>query len=291
MKTGVIGLGAMGGAMAVNLARAGLLAEVWNRSRDKAVAIAAQTGCAIAASPSDLAAACDVVITSVSADADLLSVIDALSPGVRPGSVIIDTSTVSADTARRVAAQLAAAQAAFLDAPVSGGPIGARDATLSIMVGGDAATLARVRPVFEAIGKTIVHIGDTGTGQAAKAVNQILVAGIMQGISEALAFGVAQGLPMTRVIEAVGSGAAQNRLLDRCGRGMLVGDYSEGFKLSLHHKDLTICKRMAAALGVQLPIVEMTLIHYRRLMEAGHGDEDISALHRAKQAMFETPHG
>jgi 3-hydroxyisobutyrate dehydrogenase len=285
MKTGVIGLGAMGAPIARNLHRAGHLAAVWNRSPDKAAQLHADTGVYLATSPVDLAAHCELIILSVSADEDVLAVIDSLIPGLQPGSVVLDTSTVSRETAQS-AAQHLPPDAAFLDAPVSGGIEGARNGTLAMMIGGDAAVLARIRPVLECIAGRIAHMGPVGSGQATKAVNQVMAAGINQAVTEALAFGAALGLPMDQVIEVVGSGAAGNWFLTHRGPTMTKGIFDPGFRVALHHKDLHICKQMAAQFGVALPVVEMTLIHYRRLMQAGFGDEDISALYREKQSLF-----
>jgi 3-hydroxyisobutyrate dehydrogenase len=285
MKTGVIGLGAMGAGIARNLHRAGCLVAAWNRSPDKARQLHGDTGVYIASSPDDLAARCELIILSVSADADVLEMSDALRPGLQPGAVVLDTSTVSRATAQEAAARLAP-QAAFLDAPVSGGTEGARTGTLAMMIGGDAEVLARIRPVLEAIAARIEHMGPVGAGQATKAVNQVMAAGINQAVTEALAFGEALGLPMEQVIEVVGSGAAGNWFLDHRGPSMTQGRYEPGFRVALHHKDLAICQQMAAQFAVALPVVEMTLIHYRRLIQAGFGDEDISALFREKRALF-----
>ncbi len=287
MKAGVIGLGAMGMPIAINLYKSGHLTTAWNRSRAKALELAAQTGVTVADSPSDLASRCGLIVTSVSADVDLLEVITALMPGLSPGTIVVDTSTVSADTARRAAQQLAQVGAHFLDAPVTGGVEGARNGTLSMMVGGDAALLELARPTLETIAQRIVHIGPTGSGQSAKAVNQIMAAGINQAVTEAIAFAQALELPLEKVIEAVGGGAAASWFLSRRGPSMTQGNFAPGFRVALHAKDLKICKQMAADLRAQLPVVEMTLIHYQRLMEAGYGDEDISALFRLKQRLFE----
>lgn len=285
-KVGVIGLGAMGAPMARNLARAGRLAGVWNRTADKAAALAAELGVRQADAPDDLARHCEVILTCVSADADLLAVVDQALPGLDGDKLLIDTSTVQPATAVEVARRLAEAGCGFLDAPVSGGVEGARQGALAIMVGGDAHTLERARPVLEAIGRQITHMGPVGSGQATKAVNQIMAAGINQAVSEALAFAEAEGLPLDKVIEVVASGAAGNWFLERRGPAMVRGEFPPGFRLALHHKDLAICRAIAERHGVSLPVVEMTLIHYRRLMEAGFGDEDISALFREKRRLF-----
>jgi 3-hydroxyisobutyrate dehydrogenase len=286
MRTGFVGLGAMGQPMARNLHRAGLLAAVWNRSAAKAQAFSAETGVAAAGSLAELAEICEAVVTCVSADADVLTVTDALGASLAAGAVVMDCSTVAADTAREAAARLAAHDAEFLDCPVSGGTEGARDGTLSIMVGGEAAALQRARPVLEALGRNIVHMGPAGAGQAAKATNQIMVAGINQAVTEALAFGQAQGLPMDRLIAALEKGAAANWFLSHRGPTMVEGRYPLGFKVALHAKDLEICRRMAEADGARLPLIEMTLKHYARLLDAGSTEEDISALFRLKSDMF-----
>jgi 3-hydroxyisobutyrate dehydrogenase len=288
MKTGVIGLGAMGAPMARNLHAAGYLAAVWNRSPDKAAQLQAESGVPVAASPAALAEQCELLILSVSADADVLEMIDALRPGLPEGAVVLDTSTVSRATARQAAARLLPA-AEYLDAPVSGGIEGARQGRLAMMVGGDGAVLERIRPVLDCLAGRIEHMGPVGAGQATKAVNQVMAAGVNQAVSEALAFAEALGLPLDKVIEVVGSGAAGNWFLAHRGPGMTQGKFDPGFRVALHHKDLVICKAMAAELGASLPLVEMTLIHYRRLMQAGFGDEDISALFREKRGLFGKP--
>ncbi|MFZ5594122.1 MAG: NAD(P)-dependent oxidoreductase [Pseudomonadota bacterium] len=287
MRTGVIGLGAMGMPIAANLHQAGYLAAAWNRTRAKAEAFARQTGAAIASTPVELATQCELILISVSADQDLLEVIDALLSGLAPGSVVVDTSTVSAQTARQVAQQLARKGVHFLDAPVTGGVEGAKSAKLTMMVGGDAVVLERVRPTLEAIVQRIVHMGPAGSGQMTKATNQIMAAGVNQAVTEALAFAKAAGLSLDKVIEAVGGGAAGNWFLSHRGPTMVRDNFTPGFRLALHHKDLSICKQMASDLGARLPVIEMTLIHYQRLMETGYGDEDISALFRLKQKLFE----
>jgi len=286
MKTGMIGLGAMGAPMARNLHRAGYLAAIWNRSNDKARQLGEELGVQVATTPAALAQACELVILSVSADADVLEVISALMPTLAPGSVVLDTSTVSQSTALAAAEQLNSIEVAFLDAPVSGGIEGARKGTLAMMIGGDATVLEKITPVLDAIAGRIAHMGPVGAGQATKAVNQVMAAGINQAVSEALAFAQALELPLDKVIDVVGSGAAGNWFLTHRGPTMVKGQFEPGFRVALHHKDLAICRQMAEELDVALPVVEMTLIHYRRLMAAGFGDEDISALFREKQALF-----
>jgi len=192
-------------------------------------------------------------------------------------------STVSSATAQQAAAILYAKQASFLDAPVSGGVEGAKNGTLAMMVGGEATVLARVRPILQAMTARIEHLGDTGAGQACKAVNQIMCAGINQAVTEALAFAEAQGLDLDKVIDVVSGGAAGNWFLAHRGKTMTQGVFQPGFKLALHHKDLLICQQMAQQVAVASPLVEATLNDYAQLMQQGFGDEDISALYRLKQ--------
>ena len=284
MKTGVIGLGAMGANMARRLAGAGHLQTVFNRTQEKAARLAAECRCAHSSSVAELAEQSELILICVSRDQDVLEMVNAVKAKIKPGSIVVDTSTVSADTARQAAALLAEHEAAFLDGPVSGGVEGAKRGSLAMMVGGDEAILARARPALNAIAANIVHIGPTGSGQASKAVNQIMVAGINQAVTEALAFGKGMGLPMDRVVDIVATGAAGNWFLEHRGKTMLAGSYEPGFKLALHHKDLSICQAMTKSLSENaLPIIEMTLIHYQKLMDEGYGDEDISALFRLKQ--------
>ncbi len=280
MKVGVIGLGAMGAPMAMNLRRAGLLRAIWNRTRSRAQALSRETGVAIAESPAELAAGVDLVLTSVSRDADLEEVINALLPGVRSGGAVADTSTVSADTARAMAAALKPKGAAFLDCPVSGGVEGARNGHLAMMVGGEEPVLELIRPVLATLAATIVYMGPSGSGQATKAVNQIMAAGINQAVTEALAFGESMGLDLTKVIDVVSQGAAANWYLSHRAKTMVAGRFAPGFKVALHHKDLAICRAMGG--GRPLPIVDLTLENYQRLIDRGYGAEDISALYRIK---------
>jgi 3-hydroxyisobutyrate dehydrogenase len=232
--------------------------------------------------PEDLAAQVDLVLICVSADQDVLEMITAISQTIKPGSTVVDMSTISSETALAAAALLAQKQVAFLDAPVSGGVEGAKNGTLSIMVGGDAAILEKAKPVLASMSARITRMGEVGSGQATKAVNQIMCAGINQAVTEALAFGQAQGLPMDKVIEVTSAGAAGNWFLDRRGLTMTNGTFTPGFKLALHHKDLLICQAMAEKLNLPIPVSEMTIANYVKLMAEGYGDEDISALFRLK---------
>jgi len=283
IRAGVIGLGAMGVSMAKNLADAGLLSTVWNRTVSKANAFAEEAGVAIAADPAQLASDCNVILTCVSADEDLLNVIAQILPSVKPGTTVVDTSTVSPATAQQIAASLSEADAGFVDAPVSGGVEGARKGTLSVMAGGDSANILRIMPVLEAISASITHMGPVGSGQATKAVNQVMIAGVAEAVCEAIALAEKLNLPSERLLSVVGAGAAGSWFLDHRGESMMKNEFDVGFKLSLLLKDLLICKTLAQDLDISLPTVEAAITDYRELVELGDGDHDISGLIRLKR--------
>ena len=287
MRTGFVGLGAMGTHMARNLHRAGLLAGVWNRSAAKATALASELKVPAPATLPELAALCDAVVSCVSADADVLDVIRAMAPALKQGALALDCSTVGAETARQAAELLAPRQIDFLDCPVSGGVEGARDATLAIMVGGGLAAFERAQPILKALGRTIAHFGPVGSGQAAKATNQIMCAGIIEAVAEAMAFAHAQGLPLDKLIDTLGKGAGSSWYFVHRAPNMARGAYPAGFRVRLHAKDLRICHDMAARFGVALPVVERMLAEYAELAARGYGDEDISATFRLKAELFE----
>jgi 3-hydroxyisobutyrate dehydrogenase len=277
----------MGMYMARNLHRAGLLTAVWNRTPEKARALAAELKVSAPATLAELAADCDAVVSCVSADADVLEVMAALAPALKSGALALDCSTVGADTARQAAALLSPRGVAFLDCPVSGGVEGARDGTLVIMVGGDPEAFERAQPILRAIGRTITLFGPTGSGQAAKATNQIMCAGIIEAVAEAMAFAHAQGLPLEKLINTLGKGAGSSWYFVHRAPNMARGAYPAGFRVRLHAKDLGICHAMAARFGVELPVVERMLGEYAELMARGYGDEDISATYRLKEELFE----
>lgn len=287
-RVGFLGLGAMGAGMARNLHKHGMLAAVWNRTAEKAAALAQETNCLHAATLADVAAQCDAIVTCVSADADVLGIVDALLQVIRPNTIVIDCSTISADTARSAAHRLQQCGVHFLDAPVSGGVEGARDGTLAIMVGGNDDAFARARPILETMGRTVTHFGVSGTGQAAKATNQIMCAGVIQAVAEAMAFAKSEELPLDKVIDTLGKGAGSSWYFVNRAPNIVRDSYPAGFRVRLHEKDLQICRAMAARHGVQLPLIEMTLVHYRRLIDKGYGDEDISTLFRLKDDLFIT---
>jgi 3-hydroxyisobutyrate dehydrogenase len=283
MKTGIIGLGAMGTGMARNLHSAGNLYRIWNRTREKADLLAKDLNIEVTETLEELATDCEMIITCVSRDEDVLEVISALAKNIKTDAIVVDTSTVSAETAKQAAALLNEKGAHFLDCPVSGGVEGAKNGTLAMMAGGDERILERARGTLSVMASNIVYMGTTGSGQATKAVNQHMAAGINQAVTEALAFGDLLGLDMDKVVDIVSTGACSNWFLEHRGKSMLAGIFKPGFKLALHHKDLEIVKNMAEGISdINLPMVEMTLIHYRRLIDDGYGDEDISALYRLK---------
>ncbi len=284
LRVGFVGLGAMGWPMAGHLKRAGRLVAVANRSAAKAQEFAREQGVAAPATLTELATMCNVIALCVSADADVLAVTREIAASAKVGTVVVDHSTVSSATAQQAQAMMQAAGGDFLDAPVSGGVEGAKNGKLSIMVGGNADTLARVRPVLEAYAARISHMGPSGAGQNTKAVNQVLVAGIAQGVCEGLALGEALGLDPDVLLPTLLSGAAGCWFLDKRGATMLRSEFSGGFKLSLLHKDLKIVRELAQSVGTDSSIIEKSLADYAELMAQGHGDEEISALIRRKRA-------
>ncbi|MET0225424.1 MAG: NAD(P)-dependent oxidoreductase, partial [Dokdonella sp.] len=229
-------------------------------------------------------ASSNVVALCVPADADVLALVRELAPHAREGTVFVDHSTVSSVTAQSAAAMLREHGCAFLDAPVSGGVEGARNGKLSIMVGGDADALDRVRPALDCYAARVSHMGAVGAGQNTKAVNQVLVAGIAQAVCEGLALSEKLGLDAERLLPTLLAGAAGNWFLDKRGATMLRGEYGVGFKLALLHKDLKIVRELALAAGTDRSVIEQSLGDYAVLLAQGHGDEDISALIRLKRA-------
>jgi len=282
IRAGFIGLGNMGLHMAGHLKRVGLLVGVGNRSMEKAQTFA--TGHDVRArTPDELAQMCNVIALCVSADADVLDVTTQIAANAQPGTIVIDHSTVSSETAKQAHALMRKAGGDFLDAPVSGGVEGAKNGKLSIMVGGDAGTLTRAKPVLEAYGARIGHMGPVGAGQNTKAVNQVLVAGIAQAVCEGLALGEALKLDPAVLLPTLLSGAAGCWFMEKRGATMLRNEFMGGFKLSLLHKDLKIVRELAQAAGTDHSIVDKSLHDYAELMAQGHGDEEISALIRRKR--------
>jgi len=281
-RIGVVGLGTMGGAMAANLARAGFPLTAWNRTPGRSHELEA-LGIDIAATPRALASTADIVLVCVSDTPDVEAVLfgpEGVAEGAAPGSLVIDCSTIDPAASRRFAARLAENGIGFVDAPVTGGSEGARNATLAILVGGAPADVERAQPVLAAIGRTITHLGPVGSGQAAKAVNQVILAATYLGVAEGLVLALKAGLDPHQVVEALSGGAAQSWVLaNRSGR-MLANEYPLGFKVALHLKDLGIALDIARESGAVLPIAALVAQLEAGLVATGHGDDDMSALAR-----------
>lgn len=284
MKAGFIGLGAMGAPMARHLHARGLLTAVGNRTQAKADALAAELEVRAARS-ADNFADCELVALCVSLDADVLENVTALAGVLRRGAVVVDHSTVSVQTAQRAAALLAAEGIGFIDAPVSGGVEGARNGKLSVMAGGEATVLEQARPVLEAYAARISHMGGTGAGQATKAVNQVLVAGINEAVCEGLALGEKLGLDPQVLLPTLMAGAAGNWFLEKRGATMLDSRFTPGFKNAHMLKDLRIASAIAASAGLQLPALQQALADYGELVERRRGEEDTSSLIELKRAV------
>ena len=278
-----VGLGAMGAPMASHWALRGYLKAVWNRTPERSEAFAQEHKVMALQHLQDLPSKAKILALCVSRDDDVLMVIETLFKGLTSDHLVIDFSTISPDTSKLAARMVRGSGADFLDAPVTGGVEGATHGTLAIMVGGRLGSLEKIRPLLETIAARIIHMGDVGMGQSAKAVNQVLCAGINEAVTEALAFGDHLGLDMEKVIEAIKGGAAGNWFLDKRGKSMIEGRFSPGFKLGLHLKDLEIVATMAQDLGITLPLTETTREHYVQLLQQGYGDDDISALYRLKR--------
>ncbi len=274
----------MGQPMARHLNRVGLLRAVCNRTSTKTKLLAEELGVLGVADPAELGQHCNAVVLCVSADADVLALTRTIADSAVVGMTVIDHSTVSSATAKQARTLMLAAGGDFLDAPVSGGVEGAKNGKLSVMVGGDADTLQRMRPLLEAYALRISHMGDSGAGQNAKAVNQVLVAGIAQAVCEGLALSEKLGLDPTILLPTLSAGAAGSWFLDKRGASMLRNEFSIGFKLALLHKDLNIVRELALTAGTESSVVERSLSDYAALMAKGYGDEDISALIRLKRA-------
>jgi len=282
-KIGFIGLGIMGQGMARNILKAGFSLAVWNRTASKMDPLEAE-GATAASNPADLAAQSDIIVICVSDTPDVEAVImgeQGVLGGVKPGSLVVDCSTISPIVTRELADVLAERQAAMLDAPVSGGSEGASQGTLSIMVGGAAKDFERAKPVLEAMGKKITHVGSNGAGQTVKLVNQILVVGHALALSEAMLFAQAGGVDLEKALEAVSAGAAGSWMLSNRGPQIIRRDWRPGFTVDLQQKDVRLVLGAADELGVPLP--GTALIHqlYRTLQARGLGGDGNHALVKA----------
>ena len=284
---GFIGLGIMGRGMARNIANAGFPLFVYNRTASR-MAELADVGAKPTTSPADVARHCDIIITCVSDTPDVEAVItgpDGVIHGIKPGALVIDMSTISPQATVALAEQIRAHGGTMLDAPISGGSEGAAKGTLSIMVGGDAADFNRALPVFQAMGKNIVHVGAQGAGQTVKLVNQILVVGNALAMSEALLFAQTGGADLQKALTAASGGAAGSWMLSNRGPQILNRDWRPGFTIDLQQKDLRLVLAAADDVGVPLPGTALIFQLYRTLQQAGLGHEGNHALVKALEQL------
>ena len=280
LKIGYIGLGLMGKSIARNILKAGFSLVVHNRSQS-AVAELVGEGAQSAASPAEVAARVEVVFTNLpdSPDVELVALGEnGIISGAHPGLIYVDNSTIKPSTARSIASAFAEKGVQCLDAPVSGGDIGARQGTLAIMVGGPASALEIVRPVFAAMGKTVTHVGDSGAGQIAKAANQIMVAAQMVAMAELLIFSKKAGADPQKVVEAIKGGAAQCWTLDVKPPRLFSGNRSPGFKAHMQAKDLNIIMETARQYGIPLPSTAVDAQLFNAMLEMEMGELDNSAV-------------
>ena len=280
LKVGYIGLGLMGKSIARNILKAGFPLIIHNRSRGAVNELAAE-GAQTASSPAEVAAQVDVVFTNLPDTPDVEKVVlgeNGIASGAHPGLIWVDNSTIKPAAARSLAAKLAGKGVLALDAPVSGGDAGARNATLAIMVGGPADALDKVRPVFQAIGKTVTHVGEAGAGQVAKAANQIMVAAQMVAMGELLIFSQKAGVDPHKVVEAIKGGAAQCWTLDVKPPRLFAGNRAPGFKSHMMAKDLNIILETAREYGIPLPSAAVDAQLYNAMLQNGMGELDNSAV-------------
>lgn len=287
MKVGFVGLGLMGRPMALNLLKAGHAVHVWTR-RVESMQPLVEAGAVACSSASALAGVVDVVISMVADAPDVEQVAlgpDGVAAGARPGLVFVDMSTISPSAAQSIAARLAEKGIPMLDAPVSGGEIGAINAALTIMVGGDEAAFEKVRPLFEAMGKTVSLIGASGAGQVAKACNQILTGVGVAAVAEALNFATRSGVDAGRVREALLGGFAYSRILENHGQRMLDRNFKPGFKAWMHQKDMRIVLEEAHRLGLALPSSAATAQMFNAMVGSGLGEDDSVAMLKLLERM------
>ena len=286
-RVGFVGLGTMGAAMAANLRRAGFEVTVWNRTPGRATELLA-IGAIEAPTPAAAAQASDIVVTCVSDTPDVEAVLfgaGGVADGLAAGGLVIDCSTISPSATAGFAARLAERRVGFVDAPVSGGSEGAKHATLTIFAGGEPEHVERARPVLAAMGKTITHFGPAGSGQAVKAVNQVVLAGAYLGVAEGMVLAMKAGLDPALVAEALNGGAARSWVLENRSGRMIANDYPLGFRTSLHLKDLVIALGLARETGASIPVAALAAQLEAGLVARGHGDEDMSNLARAIRSL------
>jgi 2-hydroxy-3-oxopropionate reductase len=264
---------------------------VHNRSAHKEAPLLAE-GAAAARSPREVAERSDVIVTMLPDSPDVERVIagpGGVLEGIRPGALVVDMSTISPGVTRALAARVAERGASLLDAPVSGGDVGAINGTLTIMVGGDARDFARARPLFEAMGKNIVHVGGTGAGQVTKAANQVVVALVIAAVAEGLTLGTRGGVPAATLLDVLGTGVAGNRVMELKRQKLLTHVFDPGFRSELHLKDLGIALAEGHEAGVALPVTALVETLFARMKESGWGGEDHSGLIKVIESMSEPP--
>jgi 2-hydroxy-3-oxopropionate reductase len=280
LKIGYIGLGIMGKSIARNIMKAGFPIIVNNRSRasvDELVAEGAKAG----GSPAEIASQVDVIFTNLPDTPDVEKVVlgdNGILQGAHEGLIFIDNSTIKPAAARKIAVELKKKGAQALDAPVSGGDIGARNGTLTIMIGGEVSALNKVMPVFQAMGKTITHVGEAGAGQVAKAANQIMVAAQMVAMGELLVFSKKSGVDPRKVVDAIKAGAAQCWTLDVKPPRLFDGNRNPGFKAKMQLKDMRIIQETAREYGIPIPSAEIDTKLFQQMIDAGLGELDNSAV-------------
>jgi 2-hydroxy-3-oxopropionate reductase len=286
---GFIGLGVMGAPMARNLQEAGHALVVHSRSPEPVEALA-EAGAETAGSPREVAERAHVVITMLPDSPAVEAVVlgeDGVLAGASEGDLLVDMSTIHPTVSVAIAQAAAEHGVAALDAPVSGGDVGAQQGTLSIMVGGEAADFERARPLFEVLGKTIVHLGEAGAGQVVKACNQVVVAVTIAAVSEALVLGSKAGVDPERILDVLGGGLAANKVMEMRRRNFLEHDFTPGFRIDLHHKDLNIALESGDAYGVPLVVTGVVQQYMRALRAKGHGGDDHSGLLRLVEELAE----
>lgn len=287
MKVGFIGLGIMGRPQALNLIKGGYSLAVYAR-RAESMRPLKEAGATTCASPQEVAAQSDISFVMVADTPDVQAVIlgeRGAIHGAKPGSVMVDMSTISPTATKAMAMDLATKGVEMLDAPVSGGEIGAVNGTLTIMVGGKPEVFARVKPLFDCMGKTITLVGGNGAGQVAKACNQIVVAVTIEAVSEALSFARKSGVDAGKVREALMGGFAGSKIMEVHGKRMLDNDFKPGFKVKLHQKDMNIVMQSAHELGLALPAASVAAQHLNALMGSGDGELDSAAIVKVIERM------
>ena len=281
-RIGFVGLGTMGQFMAMNLVKAGYPLTVWNRTPGRAVPVA-ELGATQASTPADVARVSDIVVSCLTDSPQVEDVLfgeHGLSEGFSSGALFIDCSSISPTKAEEFAQRLSAKGVSTLDAPVTGGSEGAKNATLSILVGGSDEDFDRAAPILNAMGRSITHLGGVGAGQWAKAINQVILAGVYLGVAEGVTLGLKAGLDVERVLGALRGGAAGSWVLENRSARMINDDYPLGFKISLHRKDLGIGLELAHQVGAVLPVTALAATLEDGIIAQGFGDDDNSALAR-----------